>query len=317
MMSLAVFMLAGCSEERLPEQTKENPTNPEAPTPSSTSNAAKDATILRGTLAAGSSEGWFENDSLWIFTLRSMKHNSYLLSEGVGSANGTFRRTSGTDNYEDSNGKLYALTSPKYLYGFSSTMDGGGQVSVTIPNRFKISDVGAPEGCSRMPVPYWGIVTFGEDGKLQATFQGLTSLLKIDLSILPTDTRAVVLTTHSYTEFGDGSELESGDEEPLSGTFDTVLSEGAKLASNPIFYSSDTLRVNLNTGGIEQYRYIYLPVVTGTYTNLHVIAVTGDYRYPYIWDGKLLKTFKSNSPFLVNTIVALEPESTGIRPPKM
>ena len=119
-MSLAVSMLAGCSEERLPEQTKENPTNPEAPTPSSTSNAAKDATILYGTLAAGSSEGWFENDSLWIFTLHSMKHNSYLLSQGVGSADGTFRRTSGTDNYEDSNATLYALTSPKYLYGFSA-----------------------------------------------------------------------------------------------------------------------------------------------------------------------------------------------------
>lgn len=317
MTGIAVFVLTGCSNDGLPEKTIiEATSNPGATSTEAIARAAKNAAELSARFANNSGEGWFEEDSVWIYTLNSMNHNSYLLSEGAGSGNATFTRTSGTDNYENS-GTLYALTSAKYLYGFSATMDGNAQVSVTIPNRYKVSDVGAPEGCSRRPVPYWGIVTFGDDGKLQTAFQGLTSLLKIDLSILPADTRAVVLTTHSYTEFGDGTELDEGDEEPLSGTFDTVLSEGAKLASNPIFYSYDTLRVNLTTGGIEQYRHLYLPVVAASYKNLHVIAVTGDYRFPYLWDGKLLKTYKPNSPFPVNTIVALEPESTGIKTPKM
>lgn len=317
MAGLAALFLAGCSEGEQPELPLADKTNQELTTATgSVARAAKDASVLRGTFANGGGEGWTEGDSVRIYTLQSMKHNSYLLSQGAGSASGIFTRKSGTDNYENGD-KLYALTSTKYLYGFSATMDGNAQVSVTIPNRFKLSDVGAPEGCSRMPVPYWGIVTFGDDGKLQTAFQGLTSLLKIDLSILPADTRAVVLTTHSYTEFGDGTELDEGDEEPLSGTFDTELQEGAKLAGNPIFYAYDTLRVNLNTDDWAQYRHIYVPVVAAAYTNLHVIAVTRDYRYSYVWDGKLLKTFKSNTSFQPNTIVALEPESTAIITPRM
>ncbi len=316
MAGLAVLLLAGCSEDGLTEQLQNNPTTPEQASNKGTiANAPKDASVLRGTFAANGGEGWTENDSVWIFTTNSMKHNSYLLSQGAGSNNGTFNRTGGDDNYEKGE-TLYALTSPKYLYGFSATMDGGAQVTITIPSRYKISDVGAREGSSRMPVPYWGLATFGSDGKLTATFKGLTALLKVDLTTLPSDTRAIVLTTHRYGDLGE-AELPEGDEEPLSGTLDTELTEGAKLVSNPIFWAYDTLRVNLSTETAAQYRYAFIPVVATSYTNLHVIAVTGDYRSPYYWEGKLLKTFKSNVPFQTNTIVALEPESTGIRTPRM
>ena len=318
MMSLAVMLLAGCTSDGLPEQTlNEESKNSEASTTSTVVRRAnKDASVLRGSFANGGGEGWNEGDSVCTYTLQSMQHNSYLLSQGAGSANATFTRTAGSNNYENDD-MLYALTSIKYLYGFGATVDGNAQVSVTIPNRFKLSDVGAPEGSSRMPIPYWGVATFGEDGKLEASFQGLTALLKIDLATLPADTRAVVLTTHSYGEFGDGTELEEGDEETLSGTLDAILQEGAKLESNPIFYAYDTLRVNLNTDDWTQYRHIYVPVVAASYTNLHVIAVTGDYRFAYAWDGQLLKTFKSNTPFQPNTIVALEPQSTAIITPRM
>lgn len=316
MAGLAVVLLAGCSEDGLTEQLQDNPTSPEhAPNTGAISHAPKDASVLRATFAANGGEGWTEGDSVWIFTPSSMLYNRYLLSQGAGSSNGTFYRTGGDNNYE--NGEtLYALTSPRYLYSFSTTMDGAAQVSVTIPSLYKISDVGAKEGSSRMPVPYWGLATFGSDGKLTATFKGLTALLKVDLTTLPADTRAIVLTTHSYGDLGE-VELPEGDEEPLSGTLDTELTEGAKLASNPIFWAYDTLRVNLSTETAAQYRYAFIPVVATSFTNLHVIAVTGDYRYSYYWEGKLLKTYKPNTPFQPNTIVALEPESTGIRTPRM
>lgn len=323
MAGLAVVLLAGCSEDGLTEQLQNNPTSPEqAPNTGAIAHAPKDASVLRATFAANGGEGWAEGDSVWIFTPNSMLHNSYLLSQGAGSGNGTFYRTGGDNNYEKGE-TLYALTSPRYLYGFSTTTDGGAQVSITIPNRYKISDVGAPEGSSRMPVPYWGTATFGSDGKLEATFSGLTALLKVDLTTLPTDTRAIILTTHSDIYLGDDV-LEDGDWEPLSGTFDTRLTEGAKLTSNPdIFQTFDTLRVNLTPQEAEQYRYVYIPVVAASYTNLHVIAVQGDPVYNSYWgaiqkwEGKLLKTFKPNTPFQPNTIVALEPESTGIRTPRM
>ena len=323
MAGLAVMLLAGCSEDGLTEQLQNNPTTPEqAPNKGAIAHAPKDASVLRATFANGGEEGWYEGDSIWIYTLQSVKHNSYQLTQGAGKANGVFTRTGGTDNYE--NGEtLYALTSPKYIYGFAASTNNGAQVSVTIPNRYRISDVGAPEGSSRMPVPYWGTATFGSDGKLEATFYGLTALLKVDLTTLPTDTRAIVLTTHSDIYLGDDV-LDGGDWEPLSGTFDTELTEGAKLTSNPdIFQTYDTLRVNLTPQETEQYRYVYIPVVAASYSNLHVIAVQGDPVYNSYWgaiqkwEGKLLKTYKSNTPFQPNTIVAVEPESTAIITPRI
>ncbi len=58
-------------------------------------------------------------------------------------------------------------------------------------------------------------------------------------------------------------------------------------------------------------------MVAAAYRALHVIAVTGDSRYPYMWQGRVLKTYRQDSPFRPNTIVALEPESTGIRTPRI
>ena len=317
MTGLTVILLTGCSEDGLTEQPlKDNAALEQTPNTGAFASATKDASELHATFASNGGEGWTEGDSVWVFTMNSIQHNSYLLSRGAGSSNGVFTRTSGNDNYE--NGEtLYAITSAKYLYGLSATMNGGAQLSITIPNRYRIDEVGAQEDNSRMPVPYWGLATFGSDGKLETTFHGLTALMKIDLTTLPAETRAIVLTTHSYGDLGE-QELDGGEEEPLSGTLDTELKEGAKLTSNPIFWSYDTLRVNLTTNGTEQqYRYAYIPVVATTYSNLHVIAVTGDYRFSYAWEGKVLKTFKSNTPFQTNTIVALEPESTGIRTPRM
>lgn len=311
-------LLACCSEDdgQLSSALDKIPIDSKtvAPQKSEVHQAAPNAAVLKGFFAADNC-GWSEGDSIWTYTLQSLNHNSYRLSSGVGDGSALFTRTAGSDDYQDGN-TVYAITSCKYLYGLSATFDDKVQISVTIPRTYHIDDVGASEGCSRMPAPYWGIASFGSDGSLEATFSGLTSLLKIDSSILPIGTKAVVLTTHYFTDLiGEGKPVD-GDGEPLSGTFDTVLEEGAKLAANPIFYSFDTLRVNLGDNA-KAYKDLYIPVVAGSYTALNVIAVTRDSKYPYEWEGQLLKAFRKDASFRVNTIVTCEQESTGIRTPKI
>ena len=274
----------------------------------------QNAALLRATLGSGGT-GWAEGDSIWTYTLNSLQRNRYLLSNGAGSTTGTFARTKGSEEYQDG-GTVYAVSSAKYIYGLSATSDRVAKLSVTIPQDYVADEVGAQEGQSRMPVPFWGTATFGSDGSLETEMNGLTALLRVDVSTLPADARALVLTSHYYTDL-EGAETapEEGDGEPLSGTFDAVLAPGAQLAPNEIFYSYDTLRVNL--GGASAYRHLYIPVVAAAYRALHVIAVTGDSRYPYMWQGRVLKTYRQDSPFRPNTIVALEPESTDIRTPRM
>ena len=288
--------------------------------------APKDASMLRGTFANGAGEGWDENDDVNVYTLESMKYNSYQLSEGAGSGNAVFTLIKGTENFENVE-KLYALTASKYIYGLSATVDGIAKVTVTIPNQYKIDEVGASEGTSRMPVPCWGIATFGMDGKLEATFQSMTALLKIDTTTLPEGTHALVLTTKSVGYLGT-DELEPGEGESLSGTFYTDLKEDAKLVNSPIFISNDTLRVNLFDDYEEEteirYRYVYVPVIAGSYAKLHVLAITGDsdarvarHDRPHHWEGKVLKTFNASTTFRPNTIVVVEPQSTAIHTPKI
>lgn len=328
MMGLTVLLLVGCSKD-VKDDTLVDPTIPESPVDSSSQNRApKDVSVLRGTFVNGVSEGWHEDDEVCVYTLQSMKHNAYKLTSGAGTANAVFTLSSGSEEFEDP-GKLYALTSCRYLYALTAAADGNAKVSVTIPQQYEIDEVGASEGRSRMPVPCWGTATFGTDGKLEATFQGMTALLKIDTTTLPEGTHAVVLTTKSDGYLG-ADALEPGEGEALSGTFDMELKEGAKLAKNPIFIAYDTLRVNLfsdmddNDNPEIKYRHVYLPVVAKTYSKLHVLAVTGDgdgrmikHNRPHHWEGEVLKTFDANTPFSPNTIVIVEPQSTAIHTPRL
>jgi hypothetical protein len=307
---LPALLIAGCSAE-LPEPSVEDAAGAVASTTAAAvRRAANDAQTLRGVFYQGGATGWADGDSVSIYTLGSMLHNVYTLSDGAGTAEGTFVRTSGKDNYTNS-GQLYGLTNCRYLYSISATMEGQAQIAVTLPWRLTFQDVCAAAGTSRMPIPYWSPVSFASDGKLRGEFRGLTAMLRVDLQALPEDTRAVVLTTHSYTDLNEGS-LDEGDGEALSGTFSTVLEEGAALAVNPIFTSRDTLRVAVDRQSAD-YRYVYIPVISNRYSRLHVIAVTGDTKYRYDWRGALLQTFTSATAFEPNTIVDLDID-TGIRP---
>ena len=315
---LGLMLLTGCSEDgQLAEIAGDQSIMPKT-IPDKGSNAltaaAPDATQLSATLGNGG-EGWAEGDNIWTYSLESMNHNSYELTSGAGSTVAEFSRTEGSDDYQGG-GTVYAVSSTKYLYGLAATANGGVQLTATIPNSYEAEEVGAREGCSRMPVPFWGIAAFGSDGRLVTEMNGLTALLKVNVATLPADTRALVLTTHSYTDLIDAETApEEGDGKPLSGTFEAVLEQGAQLAANPIFYSYDTLRVNLT--GASAYQHLYIPVVSASYQALHVIAVTGDSRYAYEWQGRVLKTYRQDAPFRPNTIVALEQESTGIRTPRI
>jgi len=315
---VAVALLTGCAgDEQLKEMVnKQSVVAKSAITDKETTatTVEQNAALLRASFGNGG-EGWAEGDSIWTYVLRSLKHNSYVLSNGAGSATAEFSRSNGTDDYQDGT-TVYAVSSAKYVYGFSATQDGGAQLVATIPQSYQADEVGAAEGCSRMPVPFWGTATFGSDGSLETELSGLTALLKVDCNNLPSDARALVLTTHNYTDLIDAEVMpDGGDGQRLSGTFDAVLVPGAQFAPNAIFHSYDTLRVNLT--GASAYRHLYIPVVAASYKALHVIAVTGDSRYAYEWQGRVLKTYRQDAPFRPNTIVALEPESTGIRTPRI
>lgn len=313
---LTTVLTAGCSENEGIDSVSQVLVGKKQEMASGVSaKASNNAVLLCGTLSRSGAEGWMADDSISIYRLESMLHNTYKLTDGAGTAAATFTRSRGSDNYEQV-GKLYALTNCRYLYGVSAAEGNEAKVAVSIPYCLNLSDVGAPVGCSRMVVPYWGMASFGADGRLTAEFRGLTALLKIDAATLPAGTRAVVLSTHYYGELGN-DELAEGDGESLSGMFDAVLTEGARLQPNEIFVSRDTLRINLGSKPVpEQYRYLYIPVIATTYTKLHVIAVTGDYRYPYTWDGRLLKTFNA-ATFKTNTITDVEWIDTGINLPRI
>jgi hypothetical protein len=310
--AVALFVcLTGCTTDERQDTVQVTPSQ-EKIKDAAVVRAASDPTVLRGIISTSGSEGWMTDDSIQTYTLRSTKHNTYRLTEGEGDKTALFSLINGADSYEDA-GTIYALTSCNYLYGISATAKKQAKVSITIPNSYPHQEIAAPEGRLRMPVPYWGTVEFASDGKLETTLTGLTALLKLDAVTLPSETRAIVLTTHAFAKIDDVP-LEDGEEEPLSGTFDAELTDGAQLVGNPIFYTYDSLRVNVDMNA-AQFHHLFIPVVANTYPALHVIAVTGDNRAPYSWKGKVLKTFKSNTTFKPNTIVSLEQESTGIKSP--
>ena len=124
----------------------------------------------------------------------------------------------------------------------------------------------------------------------------------------------MVLTSTYYPVRLNGEVLDGeGEGEPLSGTFEAVLSPGARLTANTdLFYAYDSLRVNVDAE--DAHRNLYIPVVSPSYEQLHVIAVSGDVKGAYRWEGTLLKTFTSSTVFNNNTTVSLQTD-TGIRTP--
>ena len=279
---------------------------------SGATSATKDPKTLRGALTAAGVDGWMDGDSVNVYRFGTNLHNSYRLSSGSGTIDGVFVRTSGTDSY-DTDETLYGLANEKYKYSLSPTLDGEAQLAVYVPFSLPLNEVGAPKGCSRLPLPCWSVVSFGADGRLEGQFRSLTTLLRLDSNELPPGTRAVLLTTAPLFMLGSYS-YEEGSGEPISGIFDTILGEDARLKTNEIFVNADTLRVNVGEEVIpENRRYLYLPVVPQKYSNLYIVAVFGDLKRAYRWQGEVIKTY-ADTTFEPNTVVTVTGISTGITP---
>lgn len=260
-----------------------------------------DSTRLSGIL---DNTYWTLEDTVSVFCLQSIRQAKYLLSEGEGKPSGEFRLTEDS-SIDFLNGKLYAMTSHRYNYGLSATDDEKPILTTGIPTAYSLDEVVAPSGCTRKPVPYWASVSMGEQGSLSGTFKGLTALLKIRMAGLPTRTKAIVLSTHRYYDLNDEMQY-GGYDNRISGTFESVLEENAKLSLNPIFFSYDTIRVNITADYVNKNDdSIYIPIVSESYGKLLVIAVTDDNYRSYKWYGTTLALFEDTT-FLPNTIVEVK-----------
>lgn len=199
----------------------------------------------------------------------------------------------------------------------------------------------------KFPAPYWGRAEETSDGKINVGFSAMTAFLRIELDKLPAGTKKIVLTTHgnpytvmdkdaTNTEYtvgadgfqvtddatilaavNDGTEtnytwstvdrITSGANEPLSGTFNTLLKAGATLApDNGIneeglengtelfsrLTTRDEIIVDITA---TTPKVFYVPVIAQDYKNLHVIAAKAISKYSYRYVGTELKTF--NQPF--------------------
>lgn len=199
----------------------------------------------------------------------------------------------------------------------------------------------------KFPAPYWGRAEETSDGKINVGFSAMTAFLRIELDKLPAGTKKIVLTTHGnpykvmdkdatnteYTVGADGFQvtddatilaavnngtetnytwstvdpITSGANEPLSGTFNTLLKAGATLApDNGIneegledgtelfsrLTTRDEIIVDITA---TTPKVFYVPVIAQDYKNLHVIAAKAISKYSYRYVGTELKTF--NQPF--------------------
>lgn len=247
---------------------------------------------------------WTKDDTVSVLSLMSVRQNKYVLSSGAGTPTGQF--TLAEDNMGHGElGQLYAVTAHRYNYGTSSTDDGKMKIVTGIPAVYTLAEVAAPEGACRKPVPYWAIVSLGTGGCLTATFKGLTALLKVPVSALPSGTRAIVLCTHRFVDLG-GVKHYGGDEQVLNGTFEAVLEDDTQLERNSIFIAGDSLRINLGTSyPSDENTNMFIPVVSAQYNMLYVVAVTGDTYYPYQWEGSILGSFGEDTDFSPGSMITL------------
>lgn len=209
------------------------------------------------------------------------------------------------------------------------------------------SDEDGKTDVRKFPAPYWGRAE-EEGGTIKVSFSAMTAFLRVELDKLPAGTKKIVLTTHGnpytiqdhdntdaeYTAAADGFQLTddpailtavndksetnytwkdvpvntTGANEPLSGTFNTLLKTGATLGvdegiaetgledGTELFsrlVTRDEIIVDITA---TTPKVFYVPVIAQDYKNLHVIAAKAVSKYSYRYVGTELKTF--SEPFL-------------------
>jgi hypothetical protein len=306
---------------------------------------------------AGAAAVFSNDDQIRVFTLDALKYHNYKLVEGAGSTEGTFTSTSPIALPD---AKKYAATDSRLVYSISSTEDAEALLTMSIPYSYPVDLELMGEGVYKMPAPYWGEVTkeekVGDNYDLTVKLQPLVSYLRVDLKNLPINTKAIVLTTHgddgyqlarnlplngdewiapsadatpasalNPNDWSDVPFTTGGASEAISGTFNAVLKDGAKLDVDPGLQStdfnlpgsrlvtSDTLRIDLaeimsilfvdERGNQTNVVYngdqvFYVPIIAREYENLRVIAVTGDSKFSYCWAGEEIANFKGKEFYL-------------------
>ncbi len=278
------------------------------------------------------------SDVIRVFTLDKLSQDIYKLKSGAGTKEAEFERTQSTGL----TGQKYAITEAQMVYGISAAEDEDGtlkpRLTMTLPKEF---EPGTIDGNQKFPVPYWGKaeVAEGENAKIDASLKGLTAFLRVQTDELPAGTKAIVLTTHGTAQYNlatpDGfmlakpdapiedtrewwykshkegenevydnaEQILGGYSEALTGTLNCFLEDGAELQIDARLVNHDEMIVNLPS---TKNQIFYIPIVCGTYKNLHVIAATNiSKKYRYCYAGTELKVFqdqyfKRNKAYYLN-----------------
>lgn len=263
----------------------------------------KDGTFIQATLPASPTAQWSKGDELSVLTLSRITPNTYAAAGDVASATAALSLLSGNADIVDDDMPLIAYTDNMYIKGISANNDDEMVLNQLIPRRYEAPDVGSTGSVVPRPVALWAPVTFDDKGKMQAQLQHLTAVLCIQASDIPAGTRALLFVNHDKFKLN-GETVQGGRNEALSGLFTAVLSGSPALAPDEDAVMSDTLRVNLTSE--ESYERYYVPIAAGTYSNLLVLALTGDIlsfydSQTYNWKGQALFQYK-NKTFVSGTV---------------
>ena len=229
---------------------------------------------------------WSANDLVNVYSLTDMlKFNTYKLKsgqEGQPVAKFDIDVNGGIDLSTNQN--LYAVTSSKLVYGVSATTVGTDQLpllTTEIPTQFTWKEEDAKEANNGLKyytndAPYWGPVSgVNAEGQMIVGFKKLMGAMKIDATMLPKGTKAIVIAASKASE-------------PLSGTFNAVLNTTA--AEKDVVLKADKRLVNYNyiranfdalTGEVGSAKgvnnqILIMPLACGHYDKLTVIAIRRD-----------------------------------------
>ena len=245
---------------------------------------------------------WSDDDDVNVFSSTRLNFNQYTLKEGAGTNQAVFQPIEEDPTLLAAN-DLYAITEASYQYGVSAVDANSGKVKLTaeIPCSFDWEKLATTEAY-KLPSPYWGNASFGEDGVLKVGFRPLTAVLRLDLALLPEGVQAIVLVTGNSMFPGATYKVNgysySGTGEGISGHFNAELDSKTSIDDIPALGNDkalvcyDTLRVDLpEATEAGEDKVLYLPLIAQHYDDLKVIAVMEDDVMPYTWWGEILKVF--------------------------
>lgn len=266
--AVAAFAMASCSSDDL-FGLGESTNIADADGSTITAELVEEGVTRMGVAAGGAGYIWTADDQLNVYSLNSLKFNTYNIKAGAGTKSATFEVVNdnlglGTTITEGS--ELYGVTNDKtekYIYSFAANEDNEPLLTMDMPARFTQTD-GALTGALPMPFYSKGI-TVNAAGGLSMKYNKLAGLLALDLAELPVGTKAIEI----YAQ-----------DQKLAGTFVANLSDDAPyLAPEAKFDATynDAIRVDFDAAlAAAGPRMVYIPVPVGTYTNFKVAAITAD-----------------------------------------